>query len=75
MPSSRVIVRVVTGGLPVVVEDRAPSTGMTWVAKRSSAQARAARCWDCRPKASQSARDRPHLSAMRSAPSNWDVNS
>ena len=42
-----------------------------WVAKRSSAQAWAASCWDRRPNASVSARVMPHLSAMRSAPSNW----
>ena len=40
-------VRVVPVGLPVVVEVGRRRPAMTWVAKRSSAQARAARCWDC----------------------------
>ena len=57
MPSSRADRAGLAGGLARRRRGPAPSTGMTWVAKRSSAQARAARCWDCRPKASQSARD------------------
>ncbi len=51
------------------------STATTWPSKRPSAHAVAARCWEARPNASVSARVMPHLSAMRSAPSNWDVNS
>ena len=51
------------------------STSTIWVAKRSSAQAWAASCWERRPNSSASARVMPHLSAMRSAPSNWVVNS
>ena len=73
-PSSRLIVRVSPVGFPSS-SWTGTSTGITWVAKRSSAQARAARCWDRMPKASQSARVMSHLSAMRSAPSNWVVNS
>jgi len=60
--------------LAFVVEVGA-SIGRIWVAKRSSAQARAARCWELRPNASQSARVMPYLSATRSAASNWEVNS
>ena len=54
---------------------RGRRSGTTWVSKRPSAQAVAARCCEARPNASVSARVTPHLSAMRSAPSNCDVNS
>ena len=49
------------------------SIGGIWVPKRSSAQALNAFVCDRRPKASVSARVMPHLSAMRSAPSNCEV--
>ncbi len=51
------------------------STGTIWLPKRSSDHAAAARCWDSKPNLSASSRLMPHLSAMRSAPSNWEVNS
>src|SRR5439155_159326 len=42
---------------------------------RPLAMARAARSWDSSPRASVSIREMPYFSAMRSAPSNWLVNS
>ena len=71
-PSSRATVCVVPVGLPSSSRSGA-STGTIWVPKRSSAQAVAAFCCERKPKASVSARVMPHLSAMRSAPSNCEV--
>ena len=59
-PSSRATVWVVPVGLPSSSRSGA-SMGTTWPAKRSSAQAWAARCWEARPKASVSSRVMPHL--------------
>ena len=73
-PSSRSTRWVVPVGLPSSSTSGA-STATTWLSKRPSAQAVAARCCEARPKASVSARVTPHLSAMRSAPSNCEVNS
>ena len=72
-PSSRPTWWVVPGGLAVLVEVGGVDRRRSWPSKRSSAHARAARCWLRRPKASVSARVMPHLSAMRSAPSNCEV--
>ena len=71
-PSSRATRWVVPAGLPSSSRSGA-STGTMLPAKRSSAQARAARSWLASPNASVSSLVRPHLSAMRSAPSNCDV--
>ena len=71
-PSSLLTVCVVPVGLPSSPRSGA-STVMYWPAKRSSAQAWMARCWLARPKASVSSRVMPHVSAMRSAPSNCEV--
>ena len=72
MPSSRETTLVAPVGLP------SPSTSgtvtaMTWVPKRSWSQAERANCWERNPNASQSAREISHLSAKRSAASNWLV--
>ena len=45
----------------------ASSTGRIWLSNRPSAVARAARSCDCSPKASISAREMPHFSAIISA--------
>ena len=73
-PSSRSTRWLVSAGLPSSPQSGA-SRGAIWLSKRESAQARAARSWESSPKASVSARLIPHCLAMRSAPSNWEVNS
>ncbi len=72
MPSSRWTVCVEPVGLPSSSRSGA-STGTHWPSKRPSAHAWAARVWLRRPNSSVSARVMPHLSAIRSAPSNCEV--
>ncbi len=71
-PSSRATWWVVPVGLPSSSRSGA-SSSTSWVPKRPSSHALAARCWLAKPKASVSSRVSPHLSAMRSAPSNCEV--
>ena len=72
MPSSRLTVWVVSAAVPSSLRSGA-STVTYWPPKRSSAHAWAARCWLVKPHWSVSSRVMPHFSAMRSAPSNWEV--
>ena len=73
-PSSRSTRWVEPLGLPSSSTSGA-SMGTTWVPNRSSAQACAASCRLRNPNSSESWRLMPHFSAMRSAPSNCEVNS
>ena len=61
------------GGLALLVDVGGLDRARSGVPKRSSAQAVAAFCCERKPKASVSSREMPHLSAMRSAPSNCEV--
>ena len=71
-PSSFATVRVPPVGLPSASTSGVSSV-MYCPSKRPSSQARIARCWLRRPNLSVSSRVMPHLSAMRSAPSNCEV--
>ena len=63
------------GGLALVVEVGGVDRRRSGASKRPSAQAGRPAAGTARPKASVSARVMPHFSAMRSAPSNCEVNS